>query len=352
MKTHASDFLNHLIVERGYAKNTQETYGRTLKRFIAFAATSDITKAEEVDYGLVEKFLSHLFNLGLNSTSVRLFLGSLKSFFRFLKTERVIASNPVANIPSPKIERKLPTVLTLAEVKLVLNQPKEKSFSGSRDRAFLELLYGSGLRISEACFLKMEDIQGDFVLVNGKGSKQRLVPTSSYFRESLQKYYERYRMLKGGDYVFTSRSNDKPVTRIQMYTMIQVYAAKSNISKGISPHTFRHTFAVHLLNNGADIRIIQELLGHSSIQTTGIYLNISRNAVMKSFKRYHPRYRETCSSSKQKIEEFYLETAIEALNEFGSVSPTLLQRRLKITLQKAEEICQFLECVMEILKAS
>lgn len=359
LQAHISEFLTHISV-KGYSKHTLNAYQRHYKRFLDFADQNEIKRLEDLNHDFVIKFLGHLQDIGLDNSSRNQGLASLKSFFRFLSRLEIIPY-PLTLIQSTKSWERVPVVLSQEEVKLILNQCNSHNNlrNDVRNKAFLELLYGSGLRISEALGVLVKDIQGDFVKVFGKGQKERIVPVSQYFCKALEKYWETCRKsndLKDGDYVFMSK-HGKPLDRFYMWRMIQRKAALAKITKQISPHTFRHSFAVHLLNNGADIRVIQELLGHSSISSTGIYLNLDLKDVVSSFKKFHPRFSQENSAPisallENSIKEDQLESVRKIARERNCISSTLLQRKLKITYRHAKELCMMLEKEKLLLSGS
>jgi integrase/recombinase XerD len=215
----------------------------------------------------------------------------MKVFFRFLKREGVIANNPASYLESPKLWQALPAVLTEEEMENILTQPNCHSAKGCRDRAILELLYSSGVRISELCGLKICDVDDEYIKVYGKGGKERLVPIGQNALGAIDHYLLHYRCRYDSDqeqHLFLTQRGS-PIDRFAMWRMVKSYALKAGITKNISPHTFRHSFATHLLDHGADLRVIQELLGHSSINSTDRYTHVSRAQLQQAFQAFHPR---------------------------------------------------------------
>ncbi|MBD3233088.1 MAG: tyrosine recombinase, partial [candidate division Zixibacteria bacterium] len=240
--------------------------------------------------------LEHLFKKRLSPSSVALKISALRSFFSFLHQEMYIKVNPVDNIDSPKLARKLPVVLSIEEMNNVLNQDFPAGRMGIRDKAIMEFFYSSGARVSEVINVKTDDILYDLQTVRllGKGGKQRLVPLGKPCLEAIENYVETARGNYTGDrsknHLFLS-SHKKPFTRDSLFKLIKKYVNKAGVKKRVSPHTFRHSFATHLLEGGADLRAVQEMLGHADISTTEIYTHIDREYLKEIHAIYHPRAR-------------------------------------------------------------
>jgi len=285
-----SEYVSYIRIERGYTTQTQITYKFHIKKFCKHLKKKRIP-FDKIDHKFFLDYTVHLRKLGLSANSIRAYLTIIKSFFRFLNKQEIFSNQLSKIIETPKIEFKIPEVLSLEEMERLLMQPDVSKASGARDRAILELLYGSGLRISEALNIKAKDIKKDHVRVFGKGQKERITPSGTKFREALLHYWSNFRKggLKGIDFAFIS-SNEKPLNKSYFWVLFQKYAEEAGIQKKISPHTLRHTFATHLLKNGANLRVIQELLGHESIGTTGIYLHLCNEHLNNQFKKYHRRY--------------------------------------------------------------
>jgi integrase/recombinase XerD len=284
-------FLDYLSVEKGLAQNTVRSYERDLRRYAEFMKTKRLDAVAPSD---VVSFLSHLAAAGLAAPSVARCLAAVRGFHKFLLTEGLADTDPTVNLETPRGWKRLPKTLSAAEVDALLQQPDPASAIGQRDKAMLELLYASGLRVSELVGLRLRDInlERGFLIVIGKGTKERAVPIGEAAAASLETYLDRSRhQLLGGresDYVFIS-SQRRVITRQMFWERIKFYAAKAGISSPVSPHTLRHSFATHLLDNGADLRAVQAMLGHSDISTTQIYTHVSRERLRKVHEKYHPR---------------------------------------------------------------
>ena len=287
MQDNLNLFLNQLKVEKGLSKNTLESYTRDLKRFHFFLKQAKPTRDKIIQY------LAHLYDQGLSAKSVCRHLTSLRQFFKFLVQEETIAENPTSEIEMPKTRKKLPQVLTEEEVKQLLDTPPGHVL-GIRDCAMLEVLYATGCRVSELVDLRLAslDLQVGYVRILGKGSKERLVPVGDMARQKLQQYLDESRphLDKKLDqqHVFLNQRGEK-LTRQAFWVLLKKYAITAGIEKDLTPHTLRHTFATHLLERGADLRVIQALLGHSDISSTQIYTHISTKKLEEVYKKYHPR---------------------------------------------------------------
>jgi tyrosine recombinase XerC len=281
--------LNYLEIERNYSALTVENYGRDLREFEAFLETSGAeSDVGALDYLSLRRYLVRLSERKLNKRSVSRKISTLKSFFKFLMKEKYISVNPAAALIYPKREKTLPEFLSESEVFSILDAAYPDTISGLRDRSMMELLYGAGIRVGELVGLNVEDI--DFfsaaVVVRGKGKKERLLPLGSKALSALQAYLDNRR--EGP--VFLSRRGGR-ITDRQVRNIVKMIIRKLAFSKRVSPHTFRHSFATHLLDRGADLRIVQELLGHSSISTTQIYTHLTTERLKQIYQRSHPRAR-------------------------------------------------------------
>ena len=288
----ADQFINHLRIERGLADNTIQSYSRDLAKFFRFLKgkkLSPLLVAQDdiVDYiGALEGTLS-LRSLARN-------LSALKMYFRYLVSEGKIKSNPTRLLGAPKLPKRLPNILTLLEVEDLLSQPDGSTNLGQRDKAMLELLYATGLRVSELIGLKVSNInlQAGFVRTLGKGSKERIVPMGEKALEALKRYLNDGRAgvlkNKSSPYLFLN-SRGNPMTRQGFWKIIKRYGIMAGIHKNITPHILRHCFATHLLEGGADLRSVQIMLGHEDISTTQIYTHITRQRLKQVHEKYHPR---------------------------------------------------------------
>lgn len=285
------DFLTYISSEKGLALNTIEAYRRDVKSFVGYMQSLSINYANELQQSHLIDYLSYLHAKGYASSSIGRALMALKVLFRFLKREGHIPVNIALYLDSPKLWQLIPEVLTGEEVERLLAQPDPNEEGGSRNRAILELLYGCGLRVSEMCRLGIYDVDDAYVRVLGKGGKERLVPIGQKAIAAVDHYLTHYR----GQYdsqrnqaLFVTASG-KRIDRISTWKMIKEYGKQASIQKNISPHTLRHSFATHLLDNGADLRIIQEMLGHANISSTDRYTHISRRHLQDTFHTCHPR---------------------------------------------------------------
>ena len=283
------DYKNYLLIDRHYSSNTIASYMNDLNIFISYLDSLNI------DYLKVtrEDILNYLKSIkDKNELTLSHNISVLRSFYKFLMLEEKISKNPMENIDLPKLSKKLPSVLTVDEVDKLLNIDLNDMYD-YRNKAMLELLYASGLRVSELINLKVEDVdmENDLVKTLGKGSKMRIIPFGNYALEALKKYIYEYRSdfikKEVSEYLFLN-NHGKKMTRQGFFKILKGIALKQGIKKEISPHTIRHSFATHLLNGGADLRSIQEMLGHSNLATTQIYTNISREELKKNYHDTHP----------------------------------------------------------------
>ena len=291
-------FIAHLRVERGLAENTTKAYGSDLVQFATHMGVRDVDRIDEVTAEDVNRFLVERLDLGDSMRTVARKLVSIRRLCHFLRTERLLDTDPTATIDSPTIGRSLPHVLTEDEVESLLEAPEPTSAEGYRDRVMLEVLYATGLRVSELVGLRLRNLDLNVGLIRtfGKGSKERLVPLSDIAIEKLELYLQQGRgeLLRkvGGigrtDAVFVTRRGSG-MTRQAFWKNIKRYALKAGIRSSVSPHMLRHSFATHLLEHGADLRSVQAMLGHSDISTTQIYTHVTRERLKRIHRTYHPR---------------------------------------------------------------
>lgn len=298
---HKQLFLNYLIVEKSLSENTVFSYKKDLERFINYLKeVRKIFQIKEVYENTVSQFLLHLRSKGskegkkYSDKSIARFISSLKSFFKYLESENVISINPVVDLETPKISRNLPEVLTIEETELLLSKPDINDKLELRDKALLETMYASGLRVSEVSNLESGNIFFDegYLRVLGKGSKERIVPVGNIALKFIIKYMNESRPIlrnsNSGNILFLNFRGGK-LSRMGILNILNKYVNLCGIKKNVHPHTLRHSFATHLLKGGADIRIIQEMLGHSDISTTQIYTHIDRDYLIEVHKSFHPR---------------------------------------------------------------
>ncbi len=287
-------FLSYLAVEKGLSKNTLESYGRDVRKFVLFLEENKVTTAHDIKYGVILDFLSDFKKQGFSDTSTVRCIVSIKQFFKYLLVEKIIIEDPTSQIRTPRMKKSIPGVISLDEVEKVLASPDESTPEGIRDTAMLEVLYATGIRVSELIGLKLNDVNFEmgFIIVYGKGSKERIVPMGDKALEKLKPYMESSRpaLLKTRESkaLFVTRRG-KGMTRQGFWKLIKNHALSSGVTKNISPHTLRHSFATHLLERGADLRSIQIMLGHSDISTTQIYTHVESERLKVIHKKYHPR---------------------------------------------------------------
>jgi integrase/recombinase XerD len=287
-------FLAHLAVERGFSRNTLEAYSRDLLRFLEFLEGKEVTGMQAVTAVDVQGFVGSLRQRGLVARSVARHLAALRSFFRFLVRERKVVVNPTTSVPSPRIGRSLPKALSRQEVEALIKEPAGEGVLKLRDLAMLELLYATGVRVSELVGLDLSQVgfTTGVLQVRGKGGKERVVPVGEFALEALRVYIERARprlvKARPTTAVFLNRSG-KRLTRQGLWKVLKGVAERAGIARGVTPHVLRHSFATHLLEGGGDLRAIQEMLGHADISTTQIYTHVARTRLKEIHKKYHPR---------------------------------------------------------------
>ena len=281
-------FLDSLYIEKGLSKNTVSSYKNDISSFFSWCDKEQIDRLKVTDLNL-NNYISYLFSIGLKSSSINRKISSIKHFYLFLLKKKVIKNSPADEITTPKQEKYLPTSMSEDEVESLLGSPKSSIKIERRDKAMIEILYATGMRISELVNLKLTDI--DFnrsvLKVFGKGSKERLVPYGEKAAEALRIYLEDRKKLDSKD-VFLSNRGTR-ITRGAFWQRIKIYIKRENLKSSISPHTLRHAFATHLLNRGADLRSVQILLGHSDLSTTQIYTHIAKKRLGEILKKHHPR---------------------------------------------------------------
>jgi len=291
VKEHINDFLIYIGSEKGLSPHTIEAYQRDCLAFVQFLQSKGISNIIDAQQKHILDFAALLKERHYASSSVCRVLIAIKVFFRFLKRESIIKSHPARYFETPKLWQLIPEVLSVEEVDDLLQAPDSATFYGVRDKAVLELLYSSGLRVSEVCQIKINDVDDDTVRVFGKGGKERIVPIGRHATAAIDAYLIQFRDKVDSErvkYLFVTQRG-KPIDRIGVWRMIKRMAKKAKIKKNISPHTLRHSFATHLLDNGAELRVIQEMLGHASIASTDRYTHVSKASIKRSFEAFHPR---------------------------------------------------------------
>ena len=293
MEVYLEAYIDYLKVEKGLAYNSISAYSEDLRKYIQYLKKEGITDPKSI---IRKNITDFLFNLRkrIAPISIARILSAIRSFHKFLLRERISSKDPSDLIEAPKLEKKIPNFLIIDEVNEILKAPNLKKPQGIRDRAILELLYATGLRVSELVKLRAQDINLDvgFIRCTGKGSKERIVPLGGVASRFLQKYLQeaRSKLLKdkATAYIFLVQGG-RGISRQSVWKMIKAMAKKCRIKKRISPHTLRHSFATHLLERGADLRSVQEMLGHSSITTTQIYTHVNQSRLKKIHSQFHPR---------------------------------------------------------------
>lgn len=287
-------FIRYLAIEKGLAANTLASYQKDLLNYAAFLERTGCREWQESNRHHIVSYLSHLQKMGRAPATVSRNLASIRSFYHFLLRDGLLDADPTLHLDSPKTDKRLPRVLTVEEVERLLAAPEGRTPSGLRDRAMLEVLYATGIRVSELVALNVADLNLNmgYLKCYGKGSKERIVPLGSAALEAAGQYLSRGRahLLKGPDEgaLFLNHQGRR-LTRQGFWKIIKKYARAAGIQKAITPHTLRHSFATHLLENGADLRAVQEMLGHADISTTQIYTHVTQSRLKDVYLRTHPR---------------------------------------------------------------
>lgn len=283
-------YRTYIKLEKRLSANTVEAYMRDLRQFAHFILRQWDVPPHKVERTMIERYIGWLFDRGREKTSQARNLSGIRSFFNFLLLDEKIESSPAEFIAAPKFGRHLPDVLTTDEIDRIIAAVDTSTVKGLRDSAMLEVLYSCGLRVSELTSLRMSDLffgEG-YIRVTGKGDKQRLVPISAAARDKIQRYLEERPSIHAGAEIVFLNNRDGQLTRVMIFTILKQAAARAGITKHISPHTFRHSFATHLLEGGADIRQVQEMLGHESILTTEIYTHLDSKHLRQTVEDHLP----------------------------------------------------------------
>ena len=292
--TAIDDFESYLRLERSLSGHSVEAYSRDIGKLRDFAVETLYKAPCDLLHTDIEAFLATLYDRGIHKRSQARTLSGVKTFYKFLSLEEKITANPAELIEAPKLGLYLPDVLSLAEIEALIAAVDASQFDGHRNRAMLEVLYGCGLRVTELINLRLSDLffADGFIRVTGKGDKQRLVPIGDMAVKEIERYCSLRKTQKiapkSEDILFLNRAG-KGLSRVMVFKIIKGLAAKIGLTKNISPHTFRHSFATHLVENGADLRAVQEMLGHESILTTEIYTHVNRKRWQENILKYHPR---------------------------------------------------------------
>lgn len=300
MQEYLRSYIHFLNLEKNSSDNTIASYKHNIGRYINFLESKKIGSPENITEEILTNYLKSLSKLLLSARSISQNISAIKGFHKYLIGDEITKNNPAQDLTTPKLPKKLPEVLTLPEVDLILSKPDTTQPLGTRDRAILETLYATGMRVSELLILKQSDVNTEFgvVRVFGKGSKERLIPIGKSALEWIKKYKENVRINlmnvqkrlqhKSSDVLFLN-AHGRQMTRMAVWNIVDRYTREARIEKPVHPHTFRHSFATHLLEGGADLRAVQEMLGHSDISTTEIYTHIDKEYLKEVHKTFHPR---------------------------------------------------------------
>lgn len=296
MQDRLQDFIHFLMVEKGLAENTIVSYERDLKRYLQYIQqVEQLQKLNDISRLHIVQFLSFIKKEGKSAKTIARHIASIRSFHQFLLREKVVDQDPTVHIETPQQERSLPKVLSFKEVETLLNTPNTSTHFGVRDRAMLELLYATGIRVSELINLDLENVHltMGFVRCIGKGNKERIIPIGKIATTAIETYiYESRSKLRNvkhkTDALFLNHHGQR-LTRQGFWKIIKKLASEAKIEKELTPHTLRHSFATHLLENGADLRAVQEMLGHADISTTQIYTHVTKTRLKDVYTKYHPR---------------------------------------------------------------
>ncbi|WP_080845367.1 site-specific tyrosine recombinase XerD [Cytobacillus gottheilii] len=296
MEDQLKDFVHYLVVEKGLAQNTIVSYERDLKFYIRFLREDEKAASwHDVQRAQIIQFLGSLKKEGKSSKTLARHIASIRAFHQFLLRERVAEHDPSVHIESPQQEKSLPKVLNMADVETLLDSPKSNNHYGLRDKAMLELLYATGIRVSELIGLNQEDVHltMGFVRCIGKGNKERIIPLGRTAAKALDDYLQKGRPVfvskKHRDDALFLNHHGKRLSRQGFWKILKGLAREAGIQKDLTPHTLRHSFATHLLENGADLRAVQEMLGHADISTTQIYTHVTKTRLKDVYSQFHPR---------------------------------------------------------------
>lgn len=294
MQEQVTEYLHYLQIERGLSENTRTSYARDLNQYLAFLKGQGVTSWQAVDRFMVISFLEQLRAENKSSATITRMVTSLRRFHQFLRQERFVDHDPMQHIDSPKKEQKLPSILSIEEVERLIETPDTNTVLGIRNRAILEVMYATGLRVSELIGLKLKDLHLSLGLLQttGKGDKERIIPLGDYAIKWIETYLDESRPLlvkdRTEEHLFVNH-HGHGLSRQGIWKNLKQVVQEAGITKEVTPHTLRHSFATHLLENGADLRVVQELLGHVDISTTQIYTHITKQRMADVYRDYFPR---------------------------------------------------------------
>ncbi len=293
MEGHIEDFVEYLAKTKGASENTRASYRRDLNSFVRFLESKGINDVTKVNKTNIMAYIYELQKQNRAPATISRNAASIRAFFLYLSKTRVIGENPAEGLETPKVERKIPQILSLSEVELLLQQPDTSDMKGIRDKAMLEVLYATGMRVTELITLNVADINMDMEYLSCRsGGKTRLIPLGSKSLEALEAYMSKARqtMVKNDDEkVLFVNCFGSPMTRQGFWKIIKLYASKAGIETDITPHILRHSFAAHLIENGADVQSVQLMMGHSDISTTQMYVKMNKNKIKEVYNKAHPR---------------------------------------------------------------
>ena len=295
MNGFAKEFENYLINDKKSSSSTVESYRRDINKFISYLDTANIKDISKVNSDTIKRYTQHMLSIGQSEASVSRTIASLRCYFKFLVNKKLISLSPMTDIAQIHTSKKLPEILTNKEVITLLNQPSGTDFKSCRDKAMLELLYATGIKVSELISLQLSDINLNVGILHLRSAKsERIIPIYPEAVKSISRYINNVRICivtdEDNDYLFTNM-NGQVMTRQGFWKIVKQYALLAKIKKDITPHTLRHSFAAHLLENGAQLTDIKEMLGHSDISSTQIYAQIMKNKYASAYKKYHPMAR-------------------------------------------------------------
>ena len=297
MQQFFQDYLNHIKIERNLSSNTIAAYKNDLTRYYNYIKEYKITVPSKITVRVIRKYINTLAGLGMSENSMARNISTLRSFHGYLHDENLIDDNPTQFIQAPKLAMKLPEILEVNEIEKILTQIDLAKNKGIRDYAIIEILYSTGVRVSELINIKQKDIflKEKLVIVFGKGKKERIVPFGKKAHHSISRYLTESRpelsqKRKSKDMLFLNMRGT-PISRMGIWKIIKEYVTQAGIKKPVSPHIFRHSFATHLLEGGANLRAVQEMLGHSDISTTQIYTHLDKEFIIQQHKEFHPRWK-------------------------------------------------------------